>query len=130
MKTPEQKAEEYLKSIYKECFDDPYYAPDVSQSKKDFLAGYKTANDMYENYTTKQGKTKLSDNCMASLMYAIVICKSQLISTHGIGIYQYNRKQNRRHYFDFIISIDKNMISKFEEITNIKLEDPISIILN
>ena len=45
MKTPEQKAEEYLKSIYKECFDDPCYTPDVSQSKKDFLAGYKAANE-------------------------------------------------------------------------------------
>ena len=45
MKTPEQKAEEYLKSIYKECFDDPCYAPDVSQSKKNFLAGYKADNE-------------------------------------------------------------------------------------
>ena len=45
MKTPEQKAEEYLKSIYKECFDDPSYAPDVAQSKKDFLAGYESANE-------------------------------------------------------------------------------------
>ena len=45
MKTPEQKAIEYLKSIYKECFDDPCYAPDVAQSKKDFIAGYKAANE-------------------------------------------------------------------------------------
>ena len=45
MKTPEQKAEEYLKSIYKECFDDPCYTPDVSQSNKDFLSGYKAANE-------------------------------------------------------------------------------------
>ena len=45
MKTPEQKAEEYLKSIYEECFDDPCYTPDVAQSKKDFLAGYKAANE-------------------------------------------------------------------------------------
>ena len=45
MKTPEQKAEEYLKFIYDECFDDPCYAPDVAQSKKDFLAGYNAANE-------------------------------------------------------------------------------------
>ena len=45
MKTPEQKAEEYLKFIYDESFDDPCYAPDVAQSKKDFLAGYKAANE-------------------------------------------------------------------------------------
>ena len=45
MKTPEQKAEEYLKFIYDECFDDHCYAPDVAQSKKDFLAGYKAANE-------------------------------------------------------------------------------------
>ena len=85
---------------------------------------------MKENYIQKQGKSKLSDKSMASLMYAIVMCKAELEQTHGIGIYQYDRKQNRRHYFDFILSINKNMIAKFEEITNIKLEDPISIILN
>lgn len=85
---------------------------------------------MYENYINKQGKSKLSDSCMASLMYAIVICKAKLTATHGIGIYEYNKKQNSRHYFDFIISIDKNMIEQFEDMTCVKLKDPITINLN
>ena len=85
---------------------------------------------MYENYVNKQGKSKLSDKCMASLMYAIVMCKAKLTWTHGIGIYECNKKQNSRHYYEFSISIDKNMIEKFEEMTGITLKDLISIILN
>ncbi len=40
------------------------------------------------------GKTKLSTNKLADMMYALVICKAHLTSTHGIGIYNYTRKQN------------------------------------
>lgn len=79
------------------------------------------------NYVTKQGKSKLSDKQMASLMYAIVMCKAKLISTHGIGIYKLTKHQNSRHSFDFIISLEPTMIKNFEDMTGIKLEDPIVI---
>ncbi len=78
---------------------------------------------MHENYVNKQGKSKLSDTHMASLMYAIVICKARMLSTYGIGIYDFTKQQNRRHSYDFIISIDKNMIPKFQELTGIELKD-------
>ena len=78
---------------------------------------------MHENYVNKQGKSKLSDTHMASLMYAIVICKARMLSTHGIGIYDLTKQQNRRHSYEFIISIDKNMIPKFQELTGIELKD-------
>lgn len=84
---------------------------------------------MYEDYVKKQGKSKLNDSHMASLMYAIVMCKAKLIATHGIGIYNLTKHQNRRHSYDFIISIDTNMISKFEDMTGIELKDPIMIYL-
>ena len=74
MKAPIEKAEEYLKSIYKECFDDPCYTPDVAQSKKDFLAGYQSANewisvedDLPDNETYINLKLKNGD--LTSIFY-------------------------------------------------------------
>lgn len=84
---------------------------------------------MYENYVTKQGKSKLSNTHMASLMYAIVICKVKLISSYGVGIYNLTKSQNSRHSYEFMISIDKDTISKFEEMTGIKLKDPMIVYL-
>lgn len=74
MKTPEQKAEEYLKFIYDECFDDPCYAPDVAQSKKDFLAGYKAANEWIsvEDYFPENEtyiNLKLKNGDLTSIFY-------------------------------------------------------------
>jgi len=57
-----------------------------------------------ENYVTKQEKSKLSDIHITSLMYAIVMCKAKLISTHGIGIYNLTRNQNSRNFYKLIIS--------------------------
>ncbi len=85
---------------------------------------------MHENYVIKHGKSKLSDSYMASLMYAVIMCKAQLLSTHGVGIYNLTKHQNSRHSYEFLISIDKNMISKFEDMTGIKLEDKIKVHLN
>jgi len=85
---------------------------------------------MDANFVNKQGKSKLSDKCMASLMYAIVMCKAKLIGTHGIGIYGYTRKQNNRHSYDFMISIDEGLVSRFEEMADIKLSEPIEYHLN
>ena len=45
MKTIHELAIEYAKSIYQEEYDDPTFAPDVFQSKNDFAAGYKAAQE-------------------------------------------------------------------------------------
>ena len=82
------------------------------------------------NFITKQGKSKITGNAMQSLMYAVVMCKVKDFSTHGIGIYNYTRNQNTNHKFDFIMSIDIDMVEKFEELSGVKLEDPIQINLN
>ena len=67
MKTLHELAIEYAKSIYQEEYDDPTFAPDVHQSKNDFAAGYKAAqewisvedefpeNEMYINIKLKNG---------------------------------------------------------------------------
>ena len=45
MKTLHELAIEYAKSIYQEEYDDPTFVPDVHQSKNDFEAGYKAAQE-------------------------------------------------------------------------------------
>jgi hypothetical protein len=80
-----------------------------------------------ENYITKTGKSKLNNKHLANLMYAIVICKAKLLSTHGIGIYNLTKTQNSRHSYEFLISINQSIIPLFEELSNIKLNDPIKI---
>ena len=64
---------------------------------------------------------------MASLMYAIVMCKAKLTATHGIGIYNLTKRQNARNSYEFMISIDKDMISKFEDMTGIELKEPMLV---
>lgn len=81
------------------------------------------------NFVTKQGKSKITVNAMQSLMYAIVMCRVKDFSSHGIGIYDYTRHQNSGNYFDFIMSIDIDMIKEFEELSGVKLNDPLKITL-
>ena len=45
MKTLHELAIEYAKSIYQEEYDDPTFTPDVFQTKNDFAAGYKAAQE-------------------------------------------------------------------------------------
>ena len=79
------------------------------------------------NFITKQGKSKMTVDSMQSLMYAIIMCRVKDFSTHGIGIYDLTRAQNIGNKFDFIMSIDIDMIEKFENLSGVKLKDPIKI---
>ena len=78
----------------------------------------------------KQGELKISSKTMADFTYALIMCKCQLVGTYGIGIYQLTRKQNNRHKVDFIISIEEDRINCFEELSGIKLNNPIQAQLN
>lgn len=81
------------------------------------------------NFVTKQGKSKITVNAMQLLMYAVVMCRVKDFSTHAVGIYDYTRHQNTGHSFDFIMSIDIDMIKEFEELSGVKLNDPLKITL-
>lgn len=81
------------------------------------------------NFVTKQGKSKITVNAMQLLMYAVVMCRVKDFSTHGVGIYDYTRHQNSGNSFDFIMSIDIDMIKEFEELSGVKLNDPLKITL-
>ena len=41
MTTSKELAEQYCNKIYQEAVDDVMYSPDVFQSKKDFIAGFR-----------------------------------------------------------------------------------------
>lgn len=68
------------------------------------------------------GKSKLSTNKLADVMYALVMCHAHLTSSHGVGIYNYTRKQNIHHSYDFLIEIDEDNVSKFEELSGIEIK--------
>ena len=76
------------------------------------------------------GKSKLSTRCLSNVMYAILMCKAKLISSHGVGIYQYGRKQNSSHSYDFMISIDISLVLLFEELSGVKLKQPVKVHFN
>lgn len=49
----EKAVEEYLEYLYGDVIEDEMYAPEVFQSKKDFLAGYKAAVSRWINVEDK-----------------------------------------------------------------------------
>lgn len=85
---------------------------------------------MNEGYVVKNGKCQVSDKKLSALMYAFVICRVRDINTFGIGIYKFTRRQNSGHSFDFEMLIKPEKIQMFEEVSGIKLTDPIQIQLN
>lgn len=61
-KSKQQLAEEYCNKIYQEAVGEEMYAPDVYQSKKDFIAGYEAAESKWisvEEGLPKNDKTVL-----------------------------------------------------------------------
>lgn len=48
----EKAVQEYLEYLYGDVIDDEMYAPEVFQSRKDFLAGYKAGVDKINTLIT------------------------------------------------------------------------------
>lgn len=85
----EKAVREYLEYLYGDVIDDEMYAPDVFQSKKDFLAGYKAAEPRW--YDTKD---KLPENDR------IVLVKVQnMENSHWSGT-RTGQYQNKKWWFD------------------------------
>jgi len=72
-------------------------------------------------------KIRMSEKAMANLLYASIITQSGLPHSYGVGIYQFDRKQNSYNMVDFKVVIHPDNIAKFEEISGVKLTKPISI---
>lgn len=78
---------------------------------------------MREHWIYKICKIRMSKQAMADIAYAMIMTKSQLHSSHGIGIYRYTRKQNAYNRVDFLVFIHPDKITQFEEIAKVELRD-------
>lgn len=67
-------------------------------------------------------KLPISEKRMAKVMYAILITKSKLISTHHLGLEKYTRSQNSGHNVSVVVDVDDNKVSLFEELADVKLK--------
>lgn len=72
----------------------------------------------------------MSQKALSTLMYAIIMTKSKVTSTFGIGIYQFNRSQNAYNHVDVMIEIDEQKVIEFEEMTGLDLKEQGKMTLN
>ena len=72
----------------------------------------------------------MSEKAMSNLLYALIITKSIFTDSHGIGIYEYTKKQNSTNYVNFRIHIHPDQINDFELYSGITLKIPAKFVLN
>lgn len=77
-----------------------------------------------EEYIYKDCKIRMSERVMANVMYAVIMTHSNITSTCGIGIYEYNRGQNSYNMVDIRIHIHPEHIPLFENLSGVKLTEP------
>lgn len=73
---------------------------------------------------------RMSAKGMSNLMYALIMTKSRITQSYGVGIYNYDRKQNAYNNVELMLYIEPEQIKKFEEISGVVLEDPIVLNVN
>lgn len=83
-----------------------------------------------KDYVYKDCSLRMGSKKMADLLYAIIMTNSHIVGSYGTGIYEYTRKQNCYNFVELKIFIHPSMIQKFEELSGIKLKDPIQVSIN
>jgi hypothetical protein len=73
---------------------------------------------------------RMSVKAMSSILYALVMTQAEMRNSYGVGIYQYDRKQNAYNNVYLKIYIHPSLVNKFEEFSGVKLKKPQSISLN
>ena len=73
---------------------------------------------------------KMNQKAMANLLYAVIMTRSDIPTTFGVGIYEYTQKQNSYNRVDVKIHIHPTKIDEFEELSGVKLKTPIQLQLN
>lgn len=81
-------------------------------------------------YEYKDCSINLSTKKMADVLYAAIMTQSAITNSYGVGIYEYERSQNSYNGCDLKIHIHPSMIDKFEELSHIKLRNPMNVQLN
>ena len=82
------------------------------------------------NPVFRQFSIRMSKPRMADVLYAIIMCKAEITSTHGIGIYKYDRSQNAYNDVIIMIKIAEKELEYFEFLANIKLHGPQKVHIN
>lgn len=82
------------------------------------------------NPVFRQFKMQMSRDRMADALYAIIMCKAEITSTHGIGIYNYERSQNAHNNVDIMIKIPEKELEYFEFLAHVKLQEPHRVNIN
>lgn len=78
----------------------------------------------------KQCKFKMTKNNMQNIFYAIIMTKAKVVGSHGIGIYEYNKRINSRHSVDIMLEIEEENINEFKILSGYDLNEPIKIKCN
>jgi hypothetical protein len=78
----------------------------------------------------KDCNIRLSTKAMSDLMYAIIMTHATMVTSYGVGIYSYTRKQNSYNGCDVKILIEEGYIPLFEQLSGVKLKNPIQTSLN
>ena len=78
----------------------------------------------------KQCRFKMTKDNMQNIFYAILITRTKLTNSFGIGIYEYSKKINSKHHIEIAIEIDEDKIDEFEGLSGQKLTNPIMITIN
>ena len=64
---------------------------------------------------------------MQNIFYAILMTKATLTSSHGVNIYQWDKRVNSRHSIDNMIDIQAEKMGKFERLSGFTLKEPIKV---
>lgn len=83
-----------------------------------------------QEYVYKDCSIKMSQKAMANLLYAVIMTHAAIPTTYGVGIYEYARNQNSYNLASVKIHIHPDEISTFEELSQIKLKNPIQVQIN
>ena len=83
-----------------------------------------------EDYIYMDATIRMSKESMANFLYAIIITKSGIPTSYGVGIYEYNRSQNSYNNVEIKVHIHPSKVEQFELHSKTKLREPIKISLN
>jgi hypothetical protein len=80
-------------------------------------------SNMKQDMVYKDCSIRMSNNGMANFMYAVLMTSARVVSSFGLGIDRYTRKQNAYNFCDVRIEIKKHFILQFEELSGVKLRE-------
>lgn len=83
-----------------------------------------------EEYIYMDCSIRMSNRAMADLLYAVIMTDSSVVTSYGIGIGDYDRKQNAYNRVDIKIHIHPSLIEEFNNISKTILTKPIRVTIN